>query len=276
MKKNEADPIVRVSTSASTRFSLQFGNAQHQGARNYQEDYFGFSDTSPETVAERGMLAVLCDGMGGLKGGRQTAVETVSDILNFFKTSDLRHSFRANMSNAVSAVNAKILAKYNATRINTGCTLATAYIFDNKLHWACVGDSRVYLIREGHMYTLNEDHDYLNQLLLKHMSGELSLKKAVSDSQKDSLASHIGCKKLKGDISSTGLVLQENDIIMLCSDGIYNSISECEMLRYIEKNDAYNACDKIVQNIVIKAKPSQDNMTIMMIRVTAQPDTPQK
>lgn len=273
---NEADPIVHVSTPAIARFSLQFGNAQHQGARNYQEDYFGFSDTSPETVAERGMLAVLCDGMGGLKGGRQTAIETVSDILNFFKTSDLRHSFRANMSKAVSAVNAKILSKYNASRVNTGCTLATAYIFGSKLHWACVGDSRVYLAREGHMYALNEDHDYLNQLLLKHISGDVSLKKAVSDPQKDSLASHIGCKKLKGDISATGLVLQENDAVILCSDGIYNSISECEMLRYIEKNDAYNACDKIVQNIVLKAKPSQDNMSIMMIRVTAQSDAPQK
>ena len=273
---NEADPIANVSTPSSGRFYLQFGNAQHQGARNYQEDYFGFSDTSSETIEERGMLAVLCDGMGGLKGGRETAIETVSDILNFFKGSDFRYNFRVNMSQAVSSVNSKILSKYNTDRINTGCTLSAAYVFENKLYWACVGDSHIYLVRDGHMYALNEDHDYLNQLFDKCISGDLSLKKALSDPQKDSLASYIGCKKLKCDISNTGLVLCENDTVVLCSDGVYNSISECEMLRYIDKNEVHNACDQIVKNIALKAKANQDNMTVMMIRIKATPSNPKK
>jgi len=265
MRKYE-DAFTGSSMTADSPFFLEFGNAQHQGARNYQEDYFGFSDTSPAAIAERGLLAVLSDGMGGLQGGRETAVETVSDILGAFKFSDFRHGFYNNMSRTISDTSSKIFSKYNSVKISTGCTLVSAYIYNDRLFWACVGDSRIYLVRGGRMYALNEDHDYLNQLLDKHIAGDCSLKKAMSDPQKDTLASFIGCKKLKIDISTFGLKLQHNDNVLLCSDGIYNSLSECEMLSYIDGNDPYAACDKMVQNVLLKGRPSQDNMTVMLVK----------
>lgn len=275
MKKAEKKQNTNGIPNGNGDYSLQFGNTQHQGARNYQEDYFGFSNTSPEVIEERGVLALLCDGMGGLKGGRETAVETVSDILAIFNSSDFKHDFYNNMSQAVLATNSKIFSKYNSAKINTGCTLVSAYIHKNKLYWACVGDSRIYLARNGQMYALNEDHDYLNQLLDKHIGERLAMQKILSDPQKDSLTSFIGCtpNKLKVDISQTGFELQDNDTLIICSDGIYNSISECEMLRYITDNSADRACEQIVSDIVLKAKPGQDNMTVMLIKINVASKT---
>ena len=134
------------------------------------------------------------------------------------------------------------------------------------MYVAHVGDSRIYLVRNGQMYALNEDHDYLNCLLDKHINGECSLKTALADPQKDSLASFIGCQKLKVDISRSAFMLKDNDALLLCSDGVYNSLSECEMLRHVMANDAHNACDKIVESIVCKSKFSQDNLSVMLVK----------
>lgn len=272
MKKEKAKKNTAASMGGGSCYSLQLGNAQHQGAREYQEDYFGFSDISPESIETRGLLAVLCDGMGGLKGGRETAIETVTHVLNIFKNTDFRHGFYNNMSKAIVTANDMIYSKHNSSRITTGCTFVSAYVYENKLYWACVGDSRIYLVRNGQMYALNEDHDYLNRLLARHIQGDCSLKAAMSDSQKDNLVSFIGCQKLKVDISRSALTLKNNDSLLLCSDGVYNSLSECEMLRCVSANEAHAACDKIVESIVRKGKFSQDNLSVMLVKFREHKD----
>ncbi|MBQ9747590.1 MAG: serine/threonine-protein phosphatase [Clostridia bacterium] len=257
----------KTAVSERDAFPLEIGNAQHQGARNYQEDYFGFSRISAETFATKGALAVLCDGMGGLSGGRETAVRTVTEILDAFERSDFRYCFDANIRQVIETVAGRIHDSYNKTKFTTGCTLVTAYIYDRKLYWACAGDSRLYLIRGGNMYAVNEDHDSMNQKLDEFVSGKCTWSDVMSNQQKDSLTSFIGAHQLKLDISHTGLALTEGDMVLLCSDGIYNSLSECEMLRCIDCESAQQACDLMVERIVKKAKRAQDNMTVMLIRV---------
>ncbi len=267
MRKPDRKKSITVALSTEKTFSLQFGNAQHEGARNYQEDYFGFSPISQEELTRKGVLAVLCDGMGGLRGGRETAVETVSTLLTAFQHSDFRYQFDRNIASVITGVNGKIHSTHNRKQFTTGCTLVLAYIYDNHLYWACVGDSRLYLIRGGRMYALNEDHDHYSQLMDRYIDGDLSWKSVQNDPQKDNLASFIGAKAPKIDVSHTGMSLELGDMLLLCSDGVYNSISECEILRYTASADAQTACDAIIRNIAAKGKPSQDNMTAMLIKV---------
>lgn len=259
-KKNEMDAATDVRD-----FSLQFGNAQHIGARNNQEDAFGFSDISPEAIATRGVFAVLCDGMGGLSGGRETAMATVSAVLCAAKCHDFRHGFDGKITSVIEAIGKQVYEQYNLKSFQTGATLAVTYVYEDKLYFACVGDSRIYLVRGGAMTMLNEDHDRLNQLLDEYIDGDRSFASAFEDRQKDNLASFIGAKKRKIDVSRKPLTLRVGDRVLLCSDGIYNSISECEMLRLLADRHAQASCDAIVETITAKATPAQDNMTVMLI-----------
>ena len=261
MKKN-----IEMDTAADAKgFYLQFGNAQHIGARNNQEDAFGFSDISPEATQTRGVFAVLCDGMGGLSGGRETAMATVSAVLSAAKCHDFRHGFDSKITAVIEAIGKQVYEQYNLKSFQTGATLAVAYVYEDKLYFACVGDSRIYLVRNGTMTALNEDHDRLNQLLDEYIDGDRSFASAFEDRQKDNLASFIGAKKRKIDVSRKPLLLKTGDRILLCSDGIYNSISECEMLRLLANRHAQASCDAIVETITAKATPAQDNMTVMVI-----------
>lgn len=261
MKKN-----IEMDTAADAKgFSLQFGNAQHIGARNNQEDAFGFSDISPEATQTRGVFAVLCDGMGGLSGGRETAMATVSAVLSATKYHDFRHGFDSKITAVIEAIGKQVYEQYNLKSFQTGATLAVAYVYEDKLYFACVGDSRIYLVRNGTMTALNEDHDRLNQLLDEYIDGDRSFASAFEDRQKNNLASFIGAKKRKIDVSRKPLLLKTGDRILLCSDGIYNSISECEMLRLLANRHAQASCDAIVETITAKATPAQDNMTVMVI-----------
>lgn len=261
MRKKEPNAM-----SDPSRLGLQFGNAQHIGARNHQEDAFGFSDISAEAIDTKGVFAVLCDGMGGLSGGRETAMSTVSAVLSAAGFHDFRHGFDGKITSVIEAIGKKIHDQYNVKRFQTGSTLALVYIYKNKLYWACVGDSRVYLIRGGMMTALNEDHDRQNQLLGEYIDGERSLSSVFADKQKDNLASFIGAKTLTVDVSRAPMPLMAGDGILLCSDGIYNNISECEMLRLTAGCHAQEGCEAIVSTIAAKANPSQDNMTVMLIK----------
>ena len=116
------------------------------------------------------------------------------------------------------------------------------------------------------MTALNEDHDRQNQLLGEYIDGERSLSSVFADKQKDNLASFIGAKTLTVDVSRAPMPLMAGDGILLCSDGIYNNISECEMLRLTAGCHAQEGCEAIVSTIAAKANPSQDNMTVMLIK----------
>lgn len=243
------------------------GNAQHQGARNYQEDSFAFSDISQNAMSQKGLLAVLCDGMGGLENGAQTSGYVVSALQKGAAALLPTDDFRGDFLPLISQVNDDVHERFNPNGIRTGTTLVMAYLYKGRLYWACAGDSRLYLVRGGYIYAVNEDHDYRNELLGGYLDGDNTLDAAKTDRQKDSLTSYIGGDLKYLDISRDGYPLRSGDVLILCSDGIYNGISECELLRCALSENPQHACEEAASEVVGRGIPTQDNLTIMMIRV---------
>jgi protein phosphatase len=138
-------------------------------------------------------------------------------------------------------------------------------IYKDKLFWACVGDSRIYLFRNGYLYQLNEDHDYKNKLLKEYIDGFGTLDAAFSDPQRDSLTSYIGNPDMPFiDTNKLSFSLQKGDKVMLCSDGIYNSVSNFELIKRL-KDDPQLASERIAQDVLDKKISTQDNLTVMII-----------
>ena len=142
-----------------------------------------------------------------------------------------------------------------------------AYIFKNRIYWITVGDSRLYCYRNGHLLQMNEDHDYKNQLYRKYINEGGNLQEIEEDGQKDSLVCFIGKKEIPYvDVSLKGYRIKPNDTFVLCSDGIYNGISQDSMKDILSNYDAQTASDKIVSNVLSSRFPGQDNMTVMVIK----------
>ena len=265
----ENQPGVRLSLDGGVSLAVKTGNCSHQGAREYQEDSFGFSDiVDSDTICEKGILAVLGDGMGGLANGRAISEYTVSSFIKMFETVDYDAPFGPQMRMITEKINDEVCRNFSVGgKSGAGSTLVVAFVHKLRLYWLCVGDSRLYLLRNGLLYPVNEDHDYMNQLLTEYLRGDLDLESIQADPQKDSLTSYIGNEKLPFiDSNPRGYPIRRDDTLVLCSDGIYNSISDARIIEAFEANDPQRACEDIAQRVLDCGVPGQDNLTIMAIK----------
>ena len=239
-------------------------NAQHIGRRDEQQDYFAFSDIyNAEEYNRIGALAILADGMGGLEGGRlasRTATEVFLDIYT-------------NCESEIPDIDERLL--YAAKKANdavvkldgAGTTLCAIVIKDSQLHWLSVGDSRIYLYRNGTLRRLNKEHNYENVLNEKVESGEISLSEAVNDPNRAALTSYIGIDELDEiDINTDIFPLFKGDSVMMCSDGLYRTLCDEEMA-YIVKNAEEDVCDFLISKALEKNIETQDNITVVLMDV---------
>ncbi len=241
-----------------------FGNIQHQGRRNYQEDSFGFSDISdPDLVARRGILAVVADGMGGLQNGKSISERTITK----FRTSFLKFSPYGNipqqLRDLVIETNADI---YKTDLQKGGTTLICAYFFQNSMYWISVGDSIIYVYRQGRIYQLNQEHNRLNVMYLKYMYQEINKEDLISSPSLQGLTSNIGRQELREiDQNLIEFKLKRGDRILLCTDGISGRLSEKEIILALSQGNPQRCANALKQMVLKKNAPKQDNFTAEVI-----------
>ncbi|MFR5876180.1 MAG: PP2C family protein-serine/threonine phosphatase [Eubacterium sp.] len=246
---------------------LLLSDVQNEGSRPYQEDSYGYSNiTSDELIAQKGFLSVVADGMGGLSYGKAVSEAVVSGMLDFFNSPDTICRNGEDLKDRAQEINSFICSHFSPDgKINAGSTLACALIHNSILHWLCIGDSRIYLRRNSQLYQINEDHDYLNMLLEEAIFNEEPIYRAFESPEKDALVGCIGNTQFnKADYSLNGLELKSGDTIMICSDGIYNAISEKLLNQYLELTPEI-AVKKIEKTVLDKKFQTQDNLTIIVI-----------
>lgn len=264
-RKQEEDKSLEI--KMNNGIVLGLGNAQHQGRRPYQEDSCGYSDLSNEQVLNsKGVLAVLADGMGGLSNGKEVSTTVVSQMLDFFNLPNTSCYNGNHLLSQAERINDGICRRFCPDgSIKAGSTLVCAMINNGLLHWLCIGDSRLYLKRNGMLYQVNEDHDYLNRLLGEVIDGDISVEEAFNDPQKDVLVSCFGNAELpESDCSLSGLALESGDVIVLCSDGVYNAIPS-ELLNQLLETDPQNAAQSIESAVLSQGFETQDNLTVIVV-----------
>lgn len=265
----EAKLGVELKLTSDTSMYINTGNCQNQGARPYQEDSFGYSNIiDSSVVTSKGMLAILSDGMGGLSNGKSVADYVVQTSIAMFDSVNPRVDIRSQLEHIVRCINDSVCEQYGAgSSSKAGATMVLAYIFKNRIYWITVGDSRLYCCRNGHLLQMNEDHDYKNQLYREYIAEGGNIQTIEEDEQKDSLVCFIGKREIPYvDVSLRGYRIQPDDIFVLCSDGIYNGISQDSLRDILSGCDAQAASEKIVSNVLSSRFPGQDNMTVMVIK----------
>jgi serine/threonine protein phosphatase PrpC len=244
------------------------GNAQHIGTRREQQDDFGFSDLNDQDfVNNGGVLAVIADGMGGLAMGREASRLAKQTMLRAYEAKTPEESIPAALTRALEVANAAVyeLSRQAGQEGEVGTTLVAAVIKDQELHWVSVGDSRIYLYRQGELFLLTTDHDYGRELARMAAAGEITWEEASSDPNRRALTSYLGIPQLlEVDRNSEPEFLEPGDLVLLCSDGLYGNLTEEEMADLLETHPQ-EAAELLVEATVQKNLVNQDNLTVAIM-----------
>ncbi len=246
--------------------SIQIGNVQNIGKRESQQDCFGISDLSNKALyQEKGLLAVVADGMGGLSNGAEVSALVTRSMLSQFTTRPAQSDESQELLSMLSNTNREVNAFLKNCNDRSGSTLVAVMVKEMKLHFISVGDSRIYLVRNGAITQINREHTYASELDEKAAKGEISWDKARSDPQRNALTSYIGMGELeKIDRSVRPIQLAVGDRILLMSDGVFGTLSDEEILAAM-KLIPYEAASELESLILSKNRKGQDNFTAIII-----------
>ncbi len=227
--------------------------------RNTNQDY-----ASVFTNQEGIKLAILADGMGGHRAGDIASQMAVLNLGNAWEEQDLTDDEKIAQwfIQAIQEENALIYQRgqeqpeYNGM----GTTIVAAALSEERFTIAHVGDSRAYLIRDGKIIQLTEDHSLVNELV---KSGEISKEMAVNHPRKNILTRSVGMPgTVEVDVST--YIWQLKDRLLLCSDGLTNMLSE-EMIETIVNQEG-TLSDKVTE-LINQANEAggADNITVLLI-----------
>ena len=234
--------------------ALELANLQGLGCREEQQDAFGISRM--DRYEAEGLLAVLCDGMGGMAEGGKIATETAAELVSLFPWEE--DGFVPRWARQRSA------RVYRQFRGHGGTTLVAAQVKGDRLSFWCVGDSDLFLLREGKLYSLNTRQEYQNELILRALGGAFPLENAFLDPQSGALSEYIGKEEVHGDCSRIPFPLLPGDALLLCSDGVSDTLT-LKQLREALGLPPQACCDKLEREILSAQKPGQDNYTAIVI-----------
>ncbi len=249
------------------RPDVELANASDVGcARQNNEDYFLYSE--PEDDAEfacRGRLIVVADGMGGLNGGEvasRLAAEALRDTFVAAGEPDPRAVLIEGFQHAQTSILRE--ADGNLELRGMGTTCSAGVIREAKLYFGHVGDSRIYLLRDGEARQLTDDHSLVARMVRE---GLLSAEQAEHHEQRNILTQALGMDtdSLAGDFPIEPLELKANDTILLCTDGLHGLVRGREMALIAADQSLTEACRELVALAKVRGGP--DNITIQMLRI---------
>jgi serine/threonine protein phosphatase PrpC len=232
--------------------------------RENNEDSFAYWESPDDSVFARlGRLAVVADGMGGAEGGQfasQIAVETVQE----------HYSAGGNdpqqlLLDAFQLANSRVQerARENPSLQGMGTTLTAVVVADSHLYFAHVGDSRVYLERDGKIRVLTHDHSLVSRLV---ESGVIRAEDADSHPQRHVLTAAIGVAAApEPDVPADSVQLQSNDVLLMCTDGLWGQMAESEIAEILSSRRPGDAGKRLIS--LAKERGGPDNITLQILRI---------
>lgn len=234
------------------RPEMDFAGRQILGARERQEDFYGF-----DLVADDAVLLILADGVGGLAGGdRASSVATEGFVEGFhLGTHSAPHRLEAGLKLANRRVAQALEQDPKATE-GMATTLIGAFVQSGNLHWISVGDSLLYLFRNEKLERLNADHSAAGQ--------------KIPDLAGNTLVSFLAGGAIPMiDWRREPFELRKGDVILSASDGLLTlpEMETADFLRHGAGKPAVEIVKTLLASVSEKARPKQDNTTVAIIKV---------
>lgn len=233
--------------------------------RTNNEDSFGYWEPEDDQqFVRKGRLAVVADGMGGYEGGQEAsrlAVETLMAVYRDFGGDDPQQALVEALRRAHEQVRNYSFAHPELRGMGTTCTAAA--IVQNALYYVHVGDTRLYLLRDGQITRVTRDHSYVGRLV---ESGIISPEEAEHHPQRNILTAALGTNPdLIMDSPGRPEPLRPNDVLLICSDGLWGQVRDSEILETVENKSAEQAGHQLIE--LARERGGPDNITVEILRL---------
>jgi PPM family protein phosphatase len=248
---------------------LEIGHRTDVGRRrDHNEDCLGiYRPTAAEEIAHRGTMLVVADGMGGYAAGEIASRLAVEQVVNSFYQ-DLTSEIDDSLIKALHNANRAVIDKANddQEKQGMGTTMAVAVIRDEDLSVTNVGDSRVYLLRNGNLSQVSQDHSWVAQLL---RAGKITPEEAKKHPMRNVVTRSLGGNlELEVEVYPP-IKLQRNDVIILCSDGLWGPVSADQIQHIVQTRSPQAAADALIEAANEGGGP--DNITAIVCQVVEGP-----
>jgi len=231
--------------------------------RENNEDKFEYYLPEDEaTLAARGLVFIVCDGMGGHAAGQiasELACKTFIDVYLHHPASEADAALRAAVIAANRFVND--VSRAVPDRRGMGTTLSALILLQDKAFTVQVGDSRIYRLRQDELQQLTIDHTWVEEMV---RGGMMSRAEAEANPRKHMLTRAIGAEPdVQPDIELHAL--QQGDQFLLCSDGLINHVEDATIAHHLAHDAPSDAVWKLVGHALTNG--GSDNCTVMVVRV---------
>jgi serine/threonine protein phosphatase PrpC len=240
--------------------------------RDHNEDAYRLpEDADADTLSTKGYLYILADGMGGHKKGEVASAVTIETVNEEYYTV-IEPLNEDTPEEAIIEALTQAIQKANFDVMDVteggGTTVVAAVLFGDSLVAMNVGDSRAYLLRDNELSLLTRDHSLVSRLV---EMGKITEEEALTHPRRNVLYQALG-QGTEVEIHTFNQKLQVNDVIILCSDGLWGEVSESELKEVLFNAPSPRAA---AQQLIDMANASggPDNITAIIIQVSDQ-DTP--
>src|ERR1700690_860815 len=253
--------------------------------RGNNEDSFGYWEPEDDQLfLRKGRVAVVADGRGGYEGGQEAsrlAVETLLSAYRDFAGDDPQQALVEALQSAHEGIRQYSFAHPELRGMGTTCTAAAivsntlrgangrgegagrgADRYD-ELYYVHVGDTRLYLIRDGQITRVTRDHSYVGRLV---ESGMISPEEAEHHPQRNILTAALGTNPdLVMDSPGQPEPLRPEDVLLICSDGLWGQMRDSEILNAVQNKSAEEAGRDLIQ--LARERGGPDNITVEILRL---------
>ena len=233
----------------------------HRGVvREENQDAFAV-----QSLSEHEALAVVCDGMGGARAGNVASALTVDIFLDGL-LQDLREGELPPAQALERSAERANAAVYHRSRTDAECfgmgtTIVAAYVRDGTATVLNEGDSRAYHITAGGIQRITRDHSLVEDMVLR---GDLTPDQARRHPHKNLITRALGADaQLQADLFERPV--GEGEFLLLCSDGLSNTVTDQEILYEVLHGGApADCCQRLLDISVSRGAP--DNVTVALIQ----------
>ncbi len=231
------------------------------------------------------VFAIVADGIGGHKAGEiaaEIAVNTISQSISESDGSEPQATLEYAIIQAGDAIQKQSIKE--VTQQGMGSTCACAWIIDDRLYTASVGDSRIYLLRNGNIQQISIDHTWVQEAL-NH--GIIKPEQARNHPRSHIIRRYLGSKnavvpdlrlKLSPEetdllaLANQGLQLFPGDLLLLCSDGLSDLVEDDEIKEVLNSPEMSAAIASLTD--LANERGGHDNITLVALKVPTPDETP--
>ena len=214
-----------------------------------------------------GAWALVCDGMGGAKGGREASQMSCDVIERCFQehygSKCLPGEEETFLKRALVSANRAVFQQSvrEPSLAGMGTTAVCVLVRSDRAYLCHAGDSRAYLFRDGALCQLTHDHSYVQELV---DCGTITVEEAEHHPQKNIITKALGVD-YRLEPECTVIKVQPGDVLLLCSDGLTNAIPRAELEQLMAKGSFYDLPDRLIDTA--NEKGGADNITALLLGV---------